>query len=132
MNLQIQQLEFPALRDLITAGKHDLTLGGRQPWYNDPDALITIDYLSSLGPTALTFRMPPNPELDGLIQKAQQGGDQDQRKATYADIQRRLIDATPGMWLFVPKIIVYTRADVANLQPMSAPPLTEYFAVQKS
>jgi peptide/nickel transport system substrate-binding protein len=132
VNLQIQQLEFPALRELITAGKHDLTLGGRQPWYNDPDALITIDYLSSLGPTALTFRMPPNPELDGLIQKAQQGGAQQDRVGLYADVQRRLFDYVPGIWLFVPKIIIYTRANVANLVPNSAPPLTEYFQVQKT
>jgi peptide/nickel transport system substrate-binding protein len=132
VNLDIQQLEFPPLRDLITSGKHDLTLGGRQPWYNDPDAHITIDYLSSLGPTALTFRMPPNAELDGLIQKAQQGGSQDERKATYADIQRRLIDYAPGAWLFVPKIIIYTRANITSLSPLSAPPLTEYFRVQKA
>jgi len=131
INLEVQQLDFPVLREQITSGKFDLTLGGRQPWYNDPDAHITIDYLSSLGPTALTFRMPKDDTLDGLIQKAQQDSTQDARKATYLDIQRRLMDYTPGAYLFVPKIIIYTRANVQNLMPNTAPPLTEYFSVRK-
>jgi peptide/nickel transport system substrate-binding protein len=131
INLEVQQLDFPVLREQITSGKFDLTLGGRQPWYNDPDAHITIDYLSSLGPTALTFRMPKDATLDGLILKAQQDPTQDARQATYRDIQTRLLDYAPGAYLFVPKIIIYTRANVQNLVPNTAPPLTEYFPVRK-
>ena len=37
-------MEFPPDRDLHTAGEHDIALDGRQPWYNDPDAHITIGY----------------------------------------------------------------------------------------
>lgn len=131
VNLQVQQMEFPPMRDLITAGKADLALGGRQPWYNDPDALLTIDYLSTLGPTALTFRMPKNDQLDGQLLKAEQGGSQADRTQLYQQIQRELIDYVPGLWLFNPEIIIYTRANVQNLVPNSAPPLTEYLSVKK-
>lgn len=131
ITLEVRQLDFPVLRAQITSGKFDLSLGGRQPWYNDPDSHITIDYLSSLGPTALTFRMPKDDTLDGLIVQAQRGLTQDARKTTYQEIQRRLMDYTPGEYLFVPKIIIYTRANVQNLVPNTAPPLTEYFQVRK-
>ncbi|KFC69927.1 Dipeptide-binding ABC transporter, periplasmic substrate-binding component [Devosia sp. LC5] len=131
INATIAQTEFPAYRALQTAGQFDVALDGRQPWYNDPDAHITIGYLSSLADTAMTFRMPEDAELDALILKAQQTVDQDERKQLYFDIQEKIAAKVPGAYLFSPKLIVFTRANVKGLVINSAPPLNEYWGVSK-
>lgn len=131
INATIAQTEFPALRALQTAGQFDVALDGRQPWYNDPDAHITIGYLSSLADTAMTFRMPEDAALDAEILEAQQTVDQDARKQLYFDIQEKIAAKVPGAYLFSPKLIVFTRANVKGLVINSAPPLNEYWGVYK-
>ncbi|MFN8474367.1 MAG: ABC transporter substrate-binding protein [Anaerolineae bacterium] len=132
INVTVEQLEFPALREIHTKGQFDIALDGRQPWYNDPDAHVTIGYLSDLAGTALNFRMPKDEALDKLILDAQTAPDQDKRKQLYYDVQTKLMDKVPGVYLFTPNIIVYKRANVDGLQINSAPPLNEYFSVHKT
>ena len=127
----IQQTEFPALRALQTSGQFDVALDGRQPWYNDPDAHITIGYLSDLAATAMTFRMPKDAMLDGLITKAQQTADTEARKQLYFQIQEEIVKRVPGAYLFSPKLIVFARSNVKGLVVNSAPPLNEYWSVSK-
>ncbi|MDG2407259.1 MAG: ABC transporter substrate-binding protein, partial [Paracoccaceae bacterium] len=86
VDIEIAQTEFPSYRALHTAGEFELALDGRQPWYNDPDAHITIGYLSSLKNSAMTFRMSDDEELDALIIKAQGEADMEERKALYGEI----------------------------------------------
>lgn len=130
---KIEQLDFSsALRPLHTEGKHDLAIGGRQPWYNDPEAHITIDYLSTLGPTALTFRMAKDDALDKAILDAQTEQDFAKRKQMYFDLQTKILDKAPGAYLFNPKIIIYKRKNVQGLVVNSAPPLSEYWSVSKT
>ncbi len=131
INIRIQQTEFPALRALHTSGQFDVALEGRQPWYNDPDAHITIGYLSSLANSAMTFRFPKDDALDALILKAQQTANADERKALYFKAQEEIMARVPGAFLFSPKLIVFTRANVKGLVINSAPPLNEYWAVSK-
>jgi len=132
INVTVEQMEFPPFRDLHTAGEHDIALSGRQPWYNDPDAHITIGYLSDLAGTSMNFRMPPDPELDQMILDAQTAPDLETRRDLYYEIQERLMEKVPGVYLFNPKIIIYKRANVDGLVVNSAPPLTEYWSVSKS
>jgi peptide/nickel transport system substrate-binding protein len=132
INVTIEQMEFPPLRDLHTAGQFDIALGGRQPWYNDPDAHITIGYLSELAGTAMNFRMSPDAELDQLILDAQVATDLGTRKQLYYEVQERLMAKVPGVYLFNPKIIIYQRANVEGLVINSAPPLNEYWSVHKT
>lgn len=131
INVTIQQTEFPALRALQTSGQFDFTLDGRQPWYNDPDAHITIGYLSSLANTAMTFRMPEDKALDDLILKAQQTPDMAVRKQLYFEVQEQIMKKVPGAYLFSPKLIVFLRSNVEGLVVNSAPPLNEYWSVFK-
>ncbi|WP_246739489.1 ABC transporter substrate-binding protein [Martelella sp. HB161492] len=128
---EIAQTEFPSYRALHVAGDWDIALDGRQPWYNDPDAHITIGYLSSLKNSAMTFRMPENAELDALILKAQQEPDMDARKALYGEIQEKLVADVPAAYLFSPKLIIFARSNVDGLVINSAPPLNEYWGVSK-
>ncbi len=131
IKIRIQQTEFPALRALHTSGQFDIALDGRQPWYNDPDAHITIGYLSGLANTAMTFRFPKDAALDALILKAQQTAAEEERKALYFKLQEDIMARVPGAYLFSPKLIVFTRANVKGLVINSAPPLNEYWGVSK-
>jgi peptide/nickel transport system substrate-binding protein len=131
INVEIAQTEFPIYRDLHTKGEFEIALDGRQPWYNDPDAHITIGYLSSLKDTAMTFRMPENAELDAKILAAQSAVSQDERKALYYEIQNEIFDYVPGCYLFSNKIIIFKNANVKGLVTNSAPPLNEYWSVYK-
>jgi peptide/nickel transport system substrate-binding protein len=127
----IAQTEFPALRALHVAGRHEIALDGRQPWYNDPEAHITIGYLSSLADTAMTFRMPKDDALDGLILRAQNTPDFDRRKELYHEVQQQIVQRVPAAMLFSPKLIVFKRSNVQGLVVNSAPPLNEYWGVSK-
>jgi len=131
VNVEIAQTEFPSYRALHTAGDFELALDGRQPWYNDPDAHMTLGYLSSLKNTAMTFRMPEDEELDALILEAQGEADIEKRKQLYFDLQRKIAERVPGAYLFSPKLIVFARANVKGLVVNSAPPLNEYWSVSK-
>jgi len=131
IEVTIAQTEFPSYRALQTAGKFELALDGRQPWYNDPDAHITIGYLSSLADSAMTFRMPKDPVLDALILKAQTTVDFKKRKQLYFQVQEAIAKKVPGAYLFSPKLIVFKRANVKGLVVNSAPPLNEYWGVSK-
>ncbi len=131
INVEVIQMEFPAFRDIVVSGNFDIYLGGRQPWYNDPEAHITIDYLSSLADTAMTLRMPLNAELDQKILDAQTATDLNERKAIYTEIQHELVSWVPGLYLFSPNVIIFKRAEVKGLVVNSAPPLNEYWSVYK-
>ncbi|MBL8702686.1 MAG: ABC transporter substrate-binding protein [Alphaproteobacteria bacterium] len=131
VGVDVQQTEFPSYRALHTQGKFELALDGRQPWYNDPDAHITIGYLSELADSAMTFRMPQDAALDALIKRAQTTVDFDQRKQLYFEIQEKLMERVPGAYLFSNKLIVFKRANVKGLVVNSAPPLSEYWSVSK-
>ncbi|NGM18838.1 ABC transporter substrate-binding protein [Roseomonas stagni] len=127
----VAQTEFPALRALHVAGRFEVALDGRQPWYNDPDAHITIGYLSGLADSAMTFRMPADAALDALILRAQTTVDFEARKQLYFQVQRQIMDRVPAAWLFSNKLIVFKRANVKGLVVNSAPPLNEYHGVFK-
>ena len=132
VQVTVQQTEFPSLRALHTAGQFDIALEGRQPWHNDPDAHIAIGYLSSLASTAMTFRMPPDDELDSLILKAQSQGSQSERKVLYDRIQQLLVARVPAVYLFSNRVIVFKRKNVRGLAISSAPPVSEYWGVYKT
>lgn len=132
LDVRIEQVEFPSLRTIQTGGHFEVALDGREAWYNDPDAHITIGYLSSLSDTAMTFRMPPDRALDGLILEAQSCPDPVRRKALYGEIQHRIMDRVPGIYLFSNRVIVFARADIRGLKLSGAPPLTEYRSVRRS
>ncbi|MCT4372746.1 ABC transporter substrate-binding protein [Yangia mangrovi] len=132
VDVEIAQTEFPSYRALHVAGEWQMALDGRQPWYNDPDAHVTIGYLSSLKDSAMTFRMPENAELDAKILEAQGEADMDTRKALYSEIQKEIVEEVPGAYLFSPKLIVFARSNVDGLVVNSAPPLNEYWSVSKN
>lgn len=131
IDVTIEQSEFSLLRARHIAGNFDIALDGRQPWYNDPDAHITIGYLSSLARSAMTFRMPPDPRLDGLIVEARERTGLAERKQAYAQLQHALLAKVPAIYLFSNNLILFKRPEVQGLALNSAPPLNEYWAVYK-
>lgn len=130
--ITVQQTEFAQFRALQMAGQFDIALDGRQPWYNDPDAHITIGYLSSLAETAMTMRMPPDAKLDERIVAAQTSTDPAERIRLYHALQQDLGARVPAVYLFSNNIIVFKRREVQGLVVNSAPPLTEYWGVYKA
>ncbi|MCG8507690.1 MAG: ABC transporter substrate-binding protein, partial [Rhodospirillales bacterium] len=132
IDVEVAQTEFPIYRNLHTTGQHEIAMDGRQPWYNDPDAHITIGYYSPLASSAMTFRMPEDAELDALIMKAQSTVDFEERKKLYFTIQDMIMDRVPAAYLFSNKIIVFKRSNVQGLVINSAPPLNEYWSVYKN
>jgi peptide/nickel transport system substrate-binding protein len=131
ITVTVEQTEFPNFRALHTAGKFEIALDGRAPWYNDPDAHVTIGYLSRLAGTAMTFRMPKDDDLDGRILAAQSAIDPKMRRTLYIDLQQRLMDRVPAIYLFSSKVIIFARANVKGLIANNAPPLSEYWGVSK-
>lgn len=131
VQLEIRQEEFSLLRARHVSGDFDIALDGRQPWYNDPDAHITIGYLSSLARSAMTFRMPANPALDQAIVDAARESTPARRTQRYVELQRELVQRVPAIYLFSNKLIVFKRPQVKGLLLNSAPPLNEYWSVYK-
>ena len=131
IDVTIEQMEFPSLRARHIAGMFDMALDGREPWYSDPDAHITIGYLSTQARSAMTFRMPADQHLDNLIRVAQSEQKEDVRKSLYDQIQRTVLDRVPAAYLFTNKIIIFQRREVEGLVVRTTPPLNEYWSVVK-
>ena len=131
IDVGIEQMEFPALRARHVEGRFAVALDGREAWYNDPDAHLTIGYLSSLATTAMTFRMPPDPGLDGLILQAQSCIDPARRAALYNELQEAIVARVPAVYLFSNKIIVFAGIGITGLDLRGTPPLCEYWGVRK-
>ena len=131
IDVTIEQMEFPAFRATHVEGHFQIALDGREAWYNDPDAHLTIGYLSSLATSAMTFRMPKDSQLDGLILEAQSCMDATRRTALYDTLQEQIAQRVPAIYLFSNKVIVFARADVSGLRLLGAPPLCEYWSVKK-
>ncbi len=131
IDVTVRQTEFPSFRALHVAGRFDIALEGRQPWYNDPDAHITVGYLSMLADASMTFRMPTDPLLDALILEAQSSVDDASRKRLYGRIQQTLVARVPAVYLFSNRVVVFKRKAVQGLLVGSAPPLSEYWSVYK-
>ena len=127
----VRQTEFPSFRALHVAGQFDIALEGRQPWYNDPDAHVTVGYLSTQAAASMTFRMPTDAVLDALILDAQASPVGATRKQLYDRIQQTLVARVPAVYLFSNRVIVYKRKSVQGLVVGSAPPLSEYWGVSK-
>jgi peptide/nickel transport system substrate-binding protein len=80
----------------------------------------------------MTFRMPKDDALDGVILRAQRTVDFEARKALYHQAQAEIMRRVPAACLFSPKLVLFRRRGVQGLVVNSAPPLNEYVGVSKN
>jgi peptide/nickel transport system substrate-binding protein len=93
IDLQVQQMERGPYLDFVRVYNHNLCATASTSV--DPDGILRVAYHSSnLGRT--NFANVSDPALDALLDKgAQQAIGTDERKATYEDVQTKLMDMAP-------------------------------------
>jgi peptide/nickel transport system substrate-binding protein len=93
VKLNVESMEWSAWLDKVVQKKDfDSFISYSSPVGWDPDAFFY--YLYHTG-EALNLGAYSNPQVDMLLQKAQQGATQDERKATYKQIMEILVDEVP-------------------------------------
>ena len=84
-------------------------------WWNGrpPDAALSVTTLSDASWNEARYK---NPTLDDLVVKARGQADLEDRKATYAEIQRILIDDVPRILAVFKPNLMGARADVRGIE----------------
>jgi peptide/nickel transport system substrate-binding protein len=68
--------------------------------YPDPDNYLFSSYHSSAQGTWMSMEWVNDPEIDAMLDEARITVDREQRNAIYAEIQEKLVDLTPAVYVY--------------------------------
>jgi len=114
IELKIRVLEWQSFLDLVTKRQFQAVLLG---WAlsRDPD-LYDIFHSSKTKPGEFNFVGFSNAEVDGLIEKARQILDKQQRKKLYWRIHELITEEQPYTFLYVPDTIIAINKRIKGIQ----------------
>ncbi len=121
---KVETFEAAALRSAMSEGNYDLCLYAYGvATSGDPDYFVTQQFLST-GTEAGYTRYSG---IDDLIEKGRTTLDQEDREEIYTDIQERVLEDSPEIYLFYDKILVGIGEQVEGFEiyPSEMPVLTE-------
>ncbi|UAL48372.1 glutathione ABC transporter substrate-binding protein [Sutcliffiella horikoshii] len=117
IDVEVQAFESGTLFEMLDAGEEtDLWIGRWSPGTGEADY--------GLRPNFASDRVPPNfnnsgfyinEELDGLFDDALRTPDQDQALSIYADIQMKIYEDAPWVFLHIPDTIIAKGKDVNGI-----------------
>ncbi len=121
---KVETLEAAAIRSAMSEGNYDLSLYAYGVATNgDPDYFVSQQFLST-GTEAGYTRYSG---IDDLIEEGRTTLDQDDRKGIYDDIQERVLEDSPEIFLFYDKMLVGISERIKGFEiyPSEMPVLTE-------
>lgn len=96
---EVRRMDMGAFLSTVRSGKYEgLRMGGWSGDNGDPDNFAGALFASKEIPIGNTAHYK-NPEVDRLLAEAARTVDHDKRVALYADIQKRIVDDAP--WIFI-------------------------------
>lgn len=109
VNLKLELMANPTLRDKIDRGDFELCLGAWSPDYADPSMFMNFWFDSK------NFGLPgnrafyKNEKVDGLIRKALELSDQKERIKLYTEATKIILDEAPYIFLYQTQTIIPMR-----------------------
>jgi peptide/nickel transport system substrate-binding protein len=82
----------------------------------DPDMLRRVFHSAQVPPVGFNRGHFSNPDIDALIERATRSTDDEERRALYADVQRRIAEAVAYISLWHKTNVVIARPDVRGVE----------------
>ncbi|SMC25959.1 peptide/nickel transport system substrate-binding protein [Desulfacinum hydrothermale DSM 13146] len=112
VNLKLQLMANPTLRDKIDRGDFELCLGAWSPDYADPSMFMNFWFDSNNWGLPGNRSFYKNEKVDALIRKALALSDQEARIRLYGDAQDIIMTDAPYIFLYQTQTIVPMRKNV--------------------
>ncbi|MGQ0570874.1 MAG: ABC transporter substrate-binding protein, partial [Armatimonadota bacterium] len=95
IDLRLELLELGIVQTRVARGDYDVAIRGYAGV--DPDEWMSRPFHSR---SPQNYNKFTDAQIDAMIERARTLGDQTQRRAVYWDIQKRLCDLSPVIWLY--------------------------------
>jgi peptide/nickel transport system substrate-binding protein len=112
VNLKLQLMANPTLRDKIDRGDFELCLGAWSPDYADPSMFMNFWFDSNNWGLPGNRSFYKNEEVDALIRRALALSDQQERIRLYNEAQDLIMEDAPYIFLYQTQTIVPMRKNV--------------------
>jgi peptide/nickel transport system substrate-binding protein len=116
ITLRIRPWEFQALMSEVKKGQFDAVLLGWSPSTGDADQGLYPVFHSSQFPPNSNRAFYNNPKVDKLLIDARQATNANTRRELYRQAEQLIMDDAAWLFLFYPKQVVLTRADVKGVE----------------
>ena len=125
---EIRRMDMGAFLSTVRSGKYEgLRMGGWTGDNGDPDNFAGALFASKEIPIGNTSHYR-NPEVDRLLAEAARTVDHEKRVALYEDIQRRIVDDAP--WIFINSVL-QVRAVRKEVQGFQLNPTQMFFDMEQ-
>ena len=116
ITITIRPWEFQALMSEVKKGQFDAVLLGWSPSTGDADQGLYPVFHSSQFPPNSNRAFYSNPQVDTLLLDARQATDPQTRLSLYAQAEKIIMDEAAWLFLYYPKQVVMTRANVKGVE----------------
>ncbi len=116
ITLKIRPWEFQALMSEVKKGQFDSVLLGWSPSTGDADQGLYPVFHSSQFPPNSNRAFYSNPQVDKLLVDARQATEPQTRLNLYARAEKIIMDEAAWLFLYYPKQVVMTRANVKGVE----------------
>lgn len=116
IDLTVEVLEWSAFIEKLEKGEHDMYMLSWISDSPDPDMVVYPCFHSSMAGPGGNYMFLNDPEVDELIIKGRRTLDGPEREQIYKDLQYRLLDLAPALFLYNSEIVIGARADIDNIE----------------
>ncbi len=116
ITIKIRPWEFQALMSEVKKGQFDAVLLGWSPSTGDADQGLYPVFHSSQFPPNSNRAFYSNPQVDKLLVDARQATEPQTRLSLYAQAEKTIMDEAAWLFLYYPKQVVMTRANVRGVE----------------
>jgi peptide/nickel transport system substrate-binding protein len=116
IDITVEVLEWSAFIEKIETGQHDMFMISWISDSPDPDMVLYPCFHSSMAGPGGNYAFLNDPEVDELIIKGRRTQDGPEREQIYKDLQYKLMDLTPGIFLYNSEIVIGAKGNIDNIE----------------
>mgnify|MGYP000889089261 CR=1 FL=1 len=116
IDVTVEVLEWSAFIEKLESGQHDLFMISWISDSPDPDMVVYPCFHSSMAGPGGNYAFLNDPEVDDLIIKGRRTLDGPEREQIYKDLQERVMDLSPAVFLYNSEIVIGARSDIENIE----------------
>ena len=120
IDVQIDVLEWGALLDRADKREQDAIIVGWTCQTADPDMAVYAPFhTQSNGQVGNNYANFSNEEVDALLEQGRTMEDSDEREEVYKEIQQKIVEEAPWVFLNNGEVVVGAKANLAGFEPTS-------------
>ena len=116
IDVTVEVLEWSAFIEMLENGEQDMYI---MAWISDspdPDMVVYPCFHSSMAGPGGNYSFFNDPECDEMIVTGRRTPDGDERKQIYEDLQERIMELVPSIFIYNSEIVIGTRNNIENVQ----------------